>query len=70
MTKKQFIELADAIRYHNENARGSIEPTSQFDSIQIQTLADFCVHQNANFNRKRWLDYINGKCGKNGGAIK
>lgn len=70
MTKKQLIELADAICYHNKNAGGSIEPTNKFDDIQIQTIADFCVHQNANFKRERWINYINGECGKNGGAIK
>jgi hypothetical protein len=33
-------------------------------------LADFCKAQNPNFNRDRWLDYIAGKCGKNGGKVK
>jgi hypothetical protein len=30
-------------------------------------LADFCRTQNPRFDRERWLDYIAGKCGPNGG---
>ena len=36
----------------------------------IETLARFCQSQNGNFNRARWFGYINGTCGKNGGAVK
>jgi hypothetical protein len=70
MTKKHYIELADAIRFHNENAGGSLSETSEFDSLQIETLADFCADQNPSFNRKRWLDYIAGDCGPSGGKVK
>ena len=70
MTKKHFIELADAIRFHNENASGSIEPVGQFDSVQLETLADFCKSANPAFNRERWLNYISGNCGPNGGKSK
>jgi hypothetical protein len=34
------------------------------------TLAEFCRDQNGRFNRERWLGYIAGTNGKNGGAIK
>lgn len=64
MTKKHFIELADTIRIYN---RFASEP---FTQRQIAELADFCKSQNCNFNRERWLDYIAGECGKNGGTIK
>lgn len=64
MSKKHFIALADTIRIFNRFA------DQPFTDEQIRTLADFCQEQNGQFNRDRWLDYIAGKCGKNGGAIK
>ena len=30
--------------------------------------ADFCQRQNGNFKRDRWLSYIAGDCGPNGGT--
>ena len=57
MTKKNFIALADVIR----------DDINDFTPNAIERLADFCQSQNPNFNRSRWLDYIAGKCGPNGG---
>jgi len=64
MSKKHFIALADAIREHNQHTIG------QFSVMQINALADFCQSQNPHFMRERWLSYIAGECGKNGGAVK
>ena len=64
MTKRHFIELADRIRRFNHCRRPDQAP---FTSDQIQALADFCASQNPEFKRDRWLDYINGNCGPNGG---
>jgi hypothetical protein len=58
MTKKHFIAMADAIRAANT-----------FTPEQLNTLADFCRGQNPNFNRERWLGYIAGRNGQNGGRI-
>jgi hypothetical protein len=58
MTKKHFIELADTIR--GDHA---------FDEHHLNVLADFCQSQNPHFNRNRWLGYIKGECGKNGGKV-
>lgn len=60
MSKKDFIELADLIK-----ARPHC-----FSGLAIESLADFCQDQNPNFMRNRWMDYLHGKCGKNGGKIK
>lgn len=62
MTKQHFIALADTIR-SDSNA-------GVFTLLAIEKIADFCQSQNPNFKRDRWLDYIAGRCGKNGGAIK
>ncbi len=67
MTKKHFIELADAIRDHNKYA-GIAQHA--FSPSQIDILADFCRAQNPRFNYSRWIAYVNGECGPNGGAIK
>jgi hypothetical protein len=76
MSKKDLIALADAIRSHNQSAdnhslaqRGSTL-NSPFTPVQLDTLADFCRSQNARFMRERWLGYISGENGKNGGAIR
>lgn len=68
MSKKDFIALADAIRTHNRHAAHMHE--TQFTQDQINALADFCKSQNGNFMRDRWLAYVAGECGKNGGSIK
>lgn len=71
MTKQHFINLADLIRAHNSIAlNGVLKSVSCFTADQIDTLADFCYEQNNAFNRERWLSYIAGTCGKNGGSIK
>ena len=67
MSKKHFIALADAIREHNRLIETEDEP---FTPKQLETLADFCRSQNPDFKRDRWLGYIAGENGKNGGSIK
>ena len=67
MSKKDFIALANAIREHNAKDGAGF---CRFTVGQVQTLADFCENQNPLFKRDRWLDYIAGKCGPNGGSVK
>lgn len=72
MSKKDFIALADAIREYNANCE--VESKSRgmsdvpFYTKQLDVLADFCARQNPAFKRDRWLGYIAGTNGKNGGA--
>ena len=67
MTKKHFISLADYIRNFQGRWGGSGE---EFNEMQLNTLADFCSSTNPRFNRERWLGYIHGECGSNGGKVK
>ena len=61
MNKKDFIALADLIRnYKVDDAGNAIVP--------LDELADFCAKSNSAFKRGRWLEYIAGRCGPNGGA--
>jgi hypothetical protein len=69
MSRKNFIELADAIRRHNELQQGTTNPIV-FGAFHLNTLATFCQSQNPAFKRERWLGYIKGVNGKNGGSIK
>ncbi len=63
MTKKHFIALADCIISANRHG-------CKFTEEHLSELADFCKFQNSLFNRERWLGYINGENGPNGGAVK
>ena len=69
MSKKHFIALADAIREHNQrmDKRNFV---NKFGNVYLDVLADFCQSQNPRFNRERWLAYIAGECGPNGGRVK
>ena len=72
MTKKHFIELADKIRAYNAStfpSGSNVASPLQFTHTQILALADFCESQNPRFNRDRWLNYVAGKCGPNGGKV-
>jgi len=66
MTKKDFILLADHIR----DAASGTRSEEAFTDIQISYLAKFCKQINPRFKENRWIAYILGKCGPNGGKIK
>ncbi len=61
MSKKDFIALANYL----SDTKQYCEP---FTAKQIQHLADFCHSVNPAFKRERWLSFIAGTCGPNGGA--
>ena len=68
MSKKDFIAIANKIREHNRvDSDGASEP---FTQGQINSLAWTFQAINPNFMRDRWLGYISGKNGSNGGAVK
>ena len=62
MTKKDFIRLADYLRHINwktDEAR-----------LILGTICDFCKATNPRFDEEKFLGYLAGTCGPNGGAIK
>jgi hypothetical protein len=67
MTKKQFVALADSIREHNR--LGNLNGETAFTDVQLASMARFCASENPRFKRERWLDYIAGRCGPNGGTV-
>lgn len=70
MSKKHFIALADAIKAYQDLPNQGLPLMNVFTDNQIRMLADFCKSQNSQFNRERWLAYIAGECGPNGGTIR
>jgi hypothetical protein len=68
MTKKDFIELANAIQDHNRFASNGYGETA-FTSDQLHTIAKFCKCMNAQFMEDRWLGYIQGTNRPNVGRI-
>ncbi len=74
MSKKDFIEIADAIKEHNRLDRlqyGSADVDNDtFSDTQIQTLAAVFKRINPAFMVGRWFDYVAGECGPNGGEVK
>lgn len=64
MSKKDFIALADDIRMEHKHGNW------QFTDYQLEFLANFCKSQNPQFRRERWLGYIRGENGQNGGKVK
>jgi len=62
MSKKHFIELANVIRRVAQE-----RPDAAFSPYQVLALSQFCADQNPAFDRARWLAYIAGECGPNGG---
>ena len=72
MTKQHFIALAGSIRAYNSHAfpaGTNIVSPLKFTHTQINALADFCAAQNPAFNRERWLAYVAGDCGPDGGKL-
>ena len=84
MSKKHFIELADVIRkpgmlpaavaramthYGLNRDTGSAGLHDAIMGAIATELADFCKSQNGMFNRERWMSYIAGECGPNGGKL-
>jgi len=76
MSKKHFIKLADMIR--DIQARHiAAHPTALIRSsggcmlaTVREELARVLAEDNPRFNKQRWLAYIAGDCGPNGGKVK
>ncbi len=70
MSKKDFIALAEVLTDESLSRNAQVIQGMVDINDLRGILADFCKSQNSAFMRARWLDYIAGKCGKNGGAVK
>lgn len=57
MNKKHFISLASHLRGRRD----------LYSDPALEYLAEWLQTQNPAFKRQRWLDFIAGRCGPNGG---
>ena len=69
MSKKHFIALADALRAEKPGKIWSPNKHVQWE-LDVKAIANVCAAYNPRFNRERWMAYVNGECGPNGGAIR
>ncbi len=71
MTKKDFIALADAMRpLLVTDCDGAVRPSIAVTGERVRTaLVAFCYDQNPYFDKDRWLGYLDGTCGPNGGKV-
>jgi hypothetical protein len=74
MTKKHLVVLADVMRQRIADIERQYAQSPLYLTVarreidgDVKALADFCAAQNGQFNRQRWLEYIAGKAGPNGG---
>jgi len=64
MTKKDYILVADVLR------RLFAQKETFTTGDMLDALADAFRQINPRFNTGRWMDYILGRCGPNGGEIR
>lgn len=72
MSKKDFIALADAFIFAKPDLDGTTIATGMIDQYEkdIEAVAHVLAASNPAFKRSRWLAYIAGECGSNGGPVK
>jgi hypothetical protein len=74
MSKKHFIALADALRReklrltHDDMENDYLRGRDNQWERDVKQIADVCAASNPAFNRERWMNYVNGLCGPNGGV--
>ena len=75
MSKKHFIALADALRSVKPTAVDRPDLANRDAKLiagqwhmTVKAIADTLAADNPRFNRDRWLAYIAGECGPNGGT--
>jgi hypothetical protein len=62
-SNKDYVALADHIKMHNSITA----PENHFNDTHLSSLADHMKSQNSAFMKDRWLGYVKGSNGKNGG---
>jgi hypothetical protein len=75
MSKKDFIALADSLRTVKPDVHAPNQTPQQYTdawavwAMCVSQVADTCARSNPAFMRDRWMDYVNGECGPNGGKL-
>jgi hypothetical protein len=69
MSKQDFIALADALRTEMPGDNWNPNKRTQWE-LDVKAVADVCARSNPRFKRERWMRYVAGECGPNGGDLK
>jgi hypothetical protein len=69
MSKKDFIGLADIVKDIGNMTDWQDEGNAVISEFELR-LCDYFKMTNERFKEDRWLSYIAGTCGKNGGKVK
>ena len=67
MQKRHFITLANKLKGMHPSCSPVFDDIGAWHAL-VDSLADWCQSENPRFNRERWISYINGECGPNGGS--
>jgi hypothetical protein len=67
VSKKHFIALAECMKEARPIMHEDTDKFRQWYN-DVLALARFCQEQNPRFNRERWIGYIKGENGPNGGT--
>jgi hypothetical protein len=68
MSKQDFIALADGLRAEKPGENWNPNKRVQWE-LDVKAVADVCAASNPRFKRDRWMSYVNGECGPNGGTL-
>jgi hypothetical protein len=69
MSKRDFVALADSLRAEKPGENWNPNKQVQWE-LDVKAVADVCARSNPRFMRERWMDYVNGLCGPNGGSLR
>ncbi len=71
MSKKDFIALADAFIATRPSEQDVQMLTGEYQQWKRDRshIADVCIAANPRFDYHRWISYIDGECGPNGGKV-
>jgi len=69
MSKQDFIALADSLRAEKPGQNWSPNKHVQWE-LDVKAIANVCAASNPRFKRDRWMAYVNGECGPNGGELR
>ena len=69
MTKKDYIAIGRELREFPVNTGRTVLTPESAKILIAQRLANVFQADNPRFNRERFLNFVAGKCGPNGGKV-
>ena len=67
------LSASDALsiaRLEHQHCKAEMSDCVEAIDMVIERIGLVCKHFNPHFKRDRWLAYINGECGPNGGELR